>query len=51
MPTRCERAAIVGGPSWAGLALMLRDALPPGHYEFFTNGHQAEALTWSRTPA
>ncbi len=48
---RCERAAIVGGPSWAGLALMLRDALPPGHYEFFTNGHQAEALTWIRTPA
>ena len=45
---RCERAAIVGGPSWAGLALLLRDSLPPGHYEFFTNGHQAKALAWVR---
>ena len=45
---RCERAAIVGGPSWAGLALLLRDALPAGHYEFFTDGHQAKALAWVR---
>lgn len=47
---RCERAAIVGGPSWAGLALLLRDSLPPGHYEFFTDGHQAKALAWVRGP-
>ena len=45
---RCERAAIVGGPSWAGLALLLRDSLPKGHYEFFTNGDQAKALAWVR---
>jgi hypothetical protein len=45
---RCERAAIVGGPSWAGLALLLRDALPAGHYEFFTDGNQAKALAWVR---
>ncbi|MGE4062748.1 MAG: STAS/SEC14 domain-containing protein [Rhodospirillaceae bacterium] len=47
---RCERAAIVGGPSWAGLALLLRECLPPGHFEFFTAGHQAEALAWVRAP-
>jgi hypothetical protein len=41
-----ERAAIVGGPSWAGLALVLRDALPPGAYEFFTDGNQKRALAW-----
>jgi hypothetical protein len=45
---RCERAAIVGGPSWAGLALLLRDSLPAGHYEFFTDGNQARALAWIR---
>ncbi len=45
---RCERAAIVGGPSWAGLALLLRDSLPPGHYEFYTDGNQARALAWIR---
>ncbi len=48
---RCERAAIVGGPSWAGLALLLRDSLPAGHYEFFTPGRQTEALAWVRDPA
>jgi hypothetical protein len=48
---RCERAAIVGGPSWAGLALLMRDSLPPGHYEFFTDGHQAKALAWVRAAA
>lgn len=47
---RCERAAIVGGPSWAGLALLLRECLPPGAYEFFTDGSQAKALAWIRTP-
>ena len=47
---RCERAAIVGGPSWAGLALLLRDSLPAGHYEFFTAGNQAKALSWVRAP-
>jgi hypothetical protein len=41
-----ERAAIVGGPSWAGLALVLRDSLPPGAYEFFTDGNQKKALNW-----
>ncbi len=41
-----ERAAIVGGLSWAGLALVLRDSLPPGTYEFFTDGNQKRALTW-----
>ncbi len=46
---RCERAAIVGGPSWAGLALLMRDSLPPGHYEFFTDGNQAKALAWVRS--
>ncbi|MGE3333097.1 MAG: STAS/SEC14 domain-containing protein [Rhodospirillaceae bacterium] len=45
---RCERAAIVGGPSWAGLALLLRDSLPPGHYEFYTDGNQSRALAWIR---
>lgn len=45
---RCERAAIVGGPSWAGLALLLRDALPAENYEFFTDGNQAKALAWVR---
>lgn len=48
---KCERAAIVGGPSWAGLALLLRDALPPGQYEFFTDGNQAKALAWIRATA
>lgn len=43
---RFERAAIVGGPSWAGLALVLREALPPDAYEFFTDGHQKKALAW-----
>ena len=43
---RFERAAVVGGPSWAGLALMLREALPPTAYEFFTDGNQKKALTW-----
>lgn len=43
-----ERAAIVGGPSWAGLALVLRDTLPPGAYEFYTDGHQKRALDWVR---
>ncbi len=47
---RCERAAIVGGPSWAGLALLLRDSLPAGHYEFFTSGNQPKALAWVRGP-
>jgi hypothetical protein len=41
-----ERAAVVGGPSWAGLALVLRDALPPGAYEFFTDGNQKKAMAW-----
>jgi len=41
-----ERAAIVGGPSWAGLALVLRDSLPHGAYEFFTDGNQKRALAW-----
>jgi len=41
-----ERAAIVGGPSWAGLALLLRDSLPLGHYEFFTDGSQKRAMAW-----
>jgi hypothetical protein len=41
-----ERAAVVGGPSWAGLALVLRDSLPPGAYEFFTDGNQKRALAW-----
>ncbi|MBY0510249.1 MAG: STAS/SEC14 domain-containing protein [Rhodospirillaceae bacterium] len=41
-----ERAAIVGGPSWAGLALVLRDSLPPDAYEFYTDGNQKRALTW-----
>jgi hypothetical protein len=41
-----ERAAIVGGPSWAGLALVLRDSLPPAAYEFYTDGNQERALTW-----
>jgi len=41
-----ERAAIVGGPSWAGLALVLRDSLPPGAYEFFTDGNQKRAMAW-----
>src|SRR5688572_5458724 len=45
---RCERAAIVGGPSSAGLALLLRDSLPAGHYDFFTDGNQAKALAWVR---
>ncbi|MGE3477124.1 MAG: STAS/SEC14 domain-containing protein [Rhodospirillaceae bacterium] len=45
---RCERAAIVGGSSWAGLALLLRDSLPSGHYEFYTDGNQSRALTWIR---
>lgn len=45
---RCDRAAIVGGPSWAGLALLMRDSLPPGHYEFFTDGNQGQALAWVR---
>ncbi len=45
---RCERAAIVGGPSWAGLALLLRDSLPPANYEFFTDGNQTRALAWIR---
>lgn len=45
---RCERAAIVGGPSWAGLALLLRDSLPAGHCEFFTDGNQPRALAWVR---
>ncbi len=43
---RFERAAVVGGPSWAGLALMLRESLPPGAYEFFTDGNQTKALSW-----
>ena len=41
-----ERAAIVGGPSWAGLALVLRNSLPSGAYEFFTDGAQTTALQW-----
>ena len=41
-----ERAAIVGGPSWAGLALVVRDSLPPGAYEFYTDGNQKRALIW-----
>jgi hypothetical protein len=41
-----ERAAIVGGPSWAGLALVLRDSLPPDAYEFYTDGNQKRALAW-----
>ncbi|MCA0202642.1 MAG: STAS/SEC14 domain-containing protein [Proteobacteria bacterium] len=45
---RCERAAIVGGPSWAGLTLLLRDSLPPGHYELYTDGNQVRALAWIR---
>lgn len=45
---KCERAAVVGGPSWAGLALMLRDSLPDGAYEFFVDGRQDEALAWIR---
>lgn len=44
-----ERAAIVGGPSWAGLALVLRDSLPPGAYEFYTDGNQKRALDWVKT--
>lgn len=47
---RCARAAIVGGPSWAGLALLLRDARPPARYEFYTDGRQVAALAWIRTP-
>lgn len=43
---RCEKAAVVGGPSWAGLALMLRDSLPEGSYEFFVDGRQKDALKW-----
>lgn len=43
---RCEKAAVVGGPSWAGLALMLRDSLPDGSYEFFVDGRQDDALAW-----
>jgi len=43
---RCEKAAVVGGPSWAGLALMLRDSLPEGSYEFFVDGRQQDALKW-----
>lgn len=43
---RFQRAAIVGGPSWAGLALLLRDSLPQGSHEFFSNGNQAKALAW-----
>lgn len=43
-----ERAAIVGGPSWAGLALVLRDSLPAGAYEFFTDGNQKRAMAWVR---
>lgn len=44
-----ERAAVVGGPSWAGLALVLRDSLPRGAYEFFTDGNQKRALAWVKT--
>lgn len=47
---KCERAAIVGGPSWAGLALLLRECLPAGAYEFFTDGNQTRALAWVRAP-
>ena len=32
----------------AGLALVLRDSLPPGAYEFFTDGHQKKAMAWIR---
>lgn len=46
---RCEKAAVVGGPSWAGLALMLRDSLPDGAYEFFGDGRQDEAIQWLKT--
>ena len=44
-----ERAAVVGGPSWAGLALVLRDSPPPGAYEFYTDGNQKRALAWVKT--
>lgn len=43
---KCEKIALVGGPSWAGLALMLRDSLPDGAHEFFADGRQADALRW-----
>jgi hypothetical protein len=43
-----KRAAIVGGLSWAGLALVLRDSLPAGAYEFFTDGNQKRAMAWVR---
>jgi hypothetical protein len=43
---KCEKAAVVGGPSWAGLALMLRDSLPEQSYEFFVDGRQDDALLW-----
>ena len=43
---KCEKAAVVGGPSWAGLALMLRDSLPEQSYEFFVDGRQEDALLW-----
>lgn len=46
---KCEKAAVVGGPSWAGLALMLRDSLPEEAYEFFVDGRQDRALTWVRS--
>lgn len=46
---RCEKAAVVGGPSWAGLALMLRDSLPDGSYEFFVDGRQSDALEWLKS--
>src|SRR5690349_5018616 len=44
--SKFEKAAIVGGPSWAGLALVLRESLPPGDYEFFKDGNQQTALNW-----
>ncbi|NKB43024.1 MAG: hypothetical protein GKS03_01980 [Alphaproteobacteria bacterium] len=46
---KCEKAAVVGGPSWAGLALMLRDSLPEGSYEFFVDGRHADAIAWVKS--
>ncbi len=46
---KCEKAAVIGGPSWAGLALMLRDSLPEGAHEFFVEGRQLDAMDWLKT--